>query len=94
MDAQQRDFLNLATPPARLTTEQVAWLLGFQPHDIPVLARQGLIRALGKPAHNAPKYYAYADLQEKLRDAKWLGKASEAIQSHWQRGNARRHNGD
>jgi hypothetical protein len=36
----QAEFLNLKTFPARLASDQAAWLIGCQPHNIPAeLAR-------------------------------------------------------
>lgn len=40
MNPEQKQFLSLERRPARLTTEQAAWLLGFNAHDIPILVPQ------------------------------------------------------
>jgi hypothetical protein len=90
MNPEQREFLNLARRPARLNVEQVAWLLGFQVHDIPRLVAAGLLRPLGRPGPNAPKFFGTADLEAAMQDRKWLARASEAIQSYWRDQNARK----
>lgn len=90
MDVHKREFLSLPTRPARVSSLECAYLLGIQEHDVPVLARHGLIRPLGKPAPSAPKFYSSAELEEKMRDTKWLHKVTEAIQGHWRAANASR----
>jgi len=37
-------FLNLKTPPGRLTVEQAAWFLGFSAHEIPILMAKRLLK--------------------------------------------------
>jgi hypothetical protein len=44
-------FLNLRHLPARLTTEQIAAVLGFHPHHIPLLVLGKFLRL-----DNAPKF--------------------------------------
>jgi hypothetical protein len=90
MNPEKREFLSLPKPPARLTAEQVAWMLGFETHDIPTLLRAGLLRPLGTPAPNSPKHFALIEIQERMQDVRWLARASGAIQSHWRTHNARR----
>jgi len=43
MNPQKLQFLNLRNLPARLTAEETSWLLGFNPHDIPILIATGLL---------------------------------------------------
>jgi len=89
MQSKQHEFLSLAgLLPARLSCEQTAWRLNFAEHDIPILTAAGILRPLGRPAPNAPKYYALADVEEIANNPKLLDKATSAIQSHWLR---RRH---
>jgi len=84
MQSKQHEFLSLAgVLPARLTCEQTAWRLNFAEHDIPILAAAGILRPLGRPAPNAPKYYALADVEELATNPKLLDKATATIQSHW-----------
>lgn len=79
--------MSLHTPPARLNQEQTAWYLGFQVHDIPTLVAAGLLKPLGKPVANGPKFFASVELQRLRDDAKWLARASDAIAAHWRRKN-------
>jgi len=58
MSSLRLQFLNLRNLPARLTSEEAAWFLGFAPHAVPVLVAAGLLKPLGQPARNAVKYFA------------------------------------
>ena len=89
MNTDKEQFLNLKTPPARLNAEQAAWYLGFSPHEIPILVTEGLLKPLGHPAQNAPKFFASVNLEEFRRDVKWLAKACDAISEHWKYRNHR-----
>ena len=55
-------LLNCRRLPARLRTGETAVLLGFQEHDIAPLIAANLLAPLGKPAPNAPKYFATVDV--------------------------------
>jgi hypothetical protein len=55
-------LLNCRRLPARLNTSEVAVLLGFQEHDIAPLIAARLMAPLGKPAPNAPKYFATVEI--------------------------------
>lgn len=90
MQQDMERFLNLKTPPGRLTAEQAAWFLGFSPHEIPVLIAKGLLRPLGRPAHNGQKFFLANALEELRRDEKWFGKASDAIVDYWRYKNSRK----
>jgi hypothetical protein len=87
MQQDREQFLNLNTYPARLKMEEAAWFLGFSPHEIPHLVSDGILKPLGHPAQNAPKFFALVTLEELRRDVKWLHKASEAICEHWKNRN-------
>jgi hypothetical protein len=76
--------------PARLDVSQTAKLLGFAPHDIPVLTAAKMLDALGTPASNAPKYYARVIVMEHANDPKWLDKTTRVIGRYWQTKRARR----
>ncbi len=89
MNTDKEQFLNLKTPPARLNAEQAAWYLGFSPHEIPILVTEGLLKPLGHPAQNAPKFFAFTNLEEFRRDVKWLAKACDTISEHWKYRNHR-----
>ena len=76
--------------PGRLTTGEAAVVIGCAEHDIPVLVATGLIKPLGNPAPNSPKYFAAVDVQTAAADPKWLGKATRVISNHWRTKNIRR----
>ena len=79
----------LGQPPARLTAEQVACVLNCQPHDIPALIHARLLKPLGNPSPNGANYFATADLLEIAKDRAWLAKMTTAINTHWQKQNAK-----
>ena len=69
MKEDQRQFLNLlGRPTARLTAEPVAWVLQFQPSDIPILIGARLLKSLGDPSPNGAKYFAASGFVESLED--------------------------
>lgn len=91
MSDDQRQFLALLTqPPARLTAEQVAWVLNFPEHSLARLVACGLLKPLGKPAPNGVKYFATVEVLALGRDRDWLHKASSVIREYWAEKNARR----
>ena len=94
MDSEQKQFLCLTKPPARLNPEQAAWYLGFRLHDIPILVSAGLLKPLGSPPPNGVKHFAASVVDELRQDAKWLARASDAIHRHWQFKNARKGKGN
>src|SRR6267378_7777666 len=85
MQQEIEQFLNLKTPPGRLTAEQAAWFLGFSAHEIPILIAKGLLKPLGHPAHNGQKYFLAKTLEELRRDEKWFGKASDGVTKRTER---------
>jgi hypothetical protein len=90
MKEEQHQFLNvLGHPPARLTVEQVAWVLGCQVHDIPILIAARLIKPLGNPAHNAVKFFSTAEILEQAKDRSWLTKITNTVNQAWQKKNKR-----
>jgi hypothetical protein len=76
-------LLNCHRLPARLNTSEVAVLLGFQEHDIAPLVAAKLLTPLGKPAPNAPKYFAAIEVLSCAEDCDWLSRATRAIAKHW-----------
>ena len=54
-------------------------------HDIPVLVRERLLSPLGKPAPNAPKFFARVVIERLATDVGWLDKASMATAKYWKR---------
>jgi hypothetical protein len=91
MKEEQQQFMALlGQAPVRLTVEQAAWLLGCQPHDIPILVGSRLLKPLGNPPANGIKYFSTAELLESTRDRSWLAKLTNTICQHWQKKNARK----
>lgn len=85
MKDDQREFMALlARPPARLTVEQVAWMLNCAAHDIPVLVAEHLLKPLGDPQPNGAKLFATCEVLELAADRAWLNRATHAIQQYWQ----------
>ena|SRR6202035_1669979 len=81
------EVLNCRRLPARLNTTEASILLGVQEHDVPVLVRARLLSPLGKPASNAPKYFAAVEIVERAADSGWLAEATKTLAKHWQRKN-------
>jgi hypothetical protein len=83
-------LLNCRRLPGRLNTSEAALLLGFQEHDIALLIAAKLVVPLGKPAPNAPKYFAAVEILARATDPPWLAKATMALAKHWQLKNQRK----
>lgn len=77
------ELLNLRRLPARLDVRQVACVLGFAEHDVPVLVKAKLLSPLGNPKPNSPKYYWAVEIEQLTRDRKWLDRATKVIADHW-----------
>lgn len=85
MTDDQYQFLNLGWWPARLTGQQVAWVLNCQPRDIPILIVAQLLKPLDDFALNGLNYFATADILEVAKDIAWLDKMTATIDAHWQK---------
>jgi hypothetical protein len=83
-------LLNCRRLPARLTTHETAVVLGFHEHDIPGLVAAKLLSPLGKPAPNAPKYYATVEIVTLSQDREWLSQATRALSKYWAEKNRRK----
>lgn len=83
-------LMNCRRLPARLTTGETAAILGFQEHDMAPLVAAKLLMPLGKPAPNAPKYFASVDILGAAEDREWLSQATRTLAKHWQGKNQRR----
>jgi len=84
------EFLNCRRLPARLNTSEASILLGIQEHDISALIAAKLLLPLGRPAANAPKYFAAVEIVERASNSGWLAEATKALAKHWQRKNQRK----
>jgi hypothetical protein len=76
-------LLNCRRLPARLNSSETALLLGFQEHDISTLVAARLLAPLGKPAANAPKYFAAVEVEALARNRDWLAQATKALAKYW-----------
>jgi hypothetical protein len=76
--------------PGRSLAEEVASMLGFKRHDIPILVKARLLRPLGNPAPHAVKYFAACEVQMLACDADWLGRATKAVATYWAKQNQKR----
>src|SRR6266851_7184467 len=83
-------LLNCRRLPGRLNTSEAALLLGFQEHDVALLVAGKLLVPLGKPAPNAPKYFAAVEIAERASDPEWLSSATKQLAKHWLRKNQRK----
>ena len=92
MNQDLERFLNLRNFPQRLTAAEVAGVLGLSPHEIPILVTKGLLKPLGHPAPNAPKFFLTATLKDLERDEKWHHKAADALQEYWRYKDSRKLN--
>jgi hypothetical protein len=89
MRDDQHQFLRLiGQAPARLTAEQAAWVLGCQPHDVPILVAARLLRPLGNPTPSCVKYFSRLEVLGLAQDRNWLVRATNVVNQHWQRKNA------
>ena len=90
LNDELKAFLNLLHLPASLNAAQAAALLGFKPHDIPVLIARDFLRPLGNPNSNCEKFFARVKIEELAADEKWLSRARAALHQHWRIKNASR----
>lgn len=90
MNNDSLTLLDLMRLPGRLTAEQAAPILGFSPHDIPVLVKAKLLRPLGNPPQQAVKFFASTEIEKLARDENWLGRATRAIYNFWATQNKKR----
>ena len=93
MNDELKDFLNLATLPARFNKEQAAGYLGFEPDHLTLFIQKGLLKPLGRPVQNSEKFFAKVDLEKLKNDREWLSKATAAISLYWQIKNERKAKG-
>lgn len=76
--------------PARLAAWMVAALLGYEEAHIPILVKAKLLKPLGNPKRNAPKYFARDYILALASNSRWLDRASEVLPSHWAERNAKK----
>ncbi len=83
-------LMNCRRLPARLTTAEASAVLGFQEHDVAPLIAAKLLTPLGKPAPNAPKYFATVDILAAAENREWLSQATRSLARYWQGKNLRK----
>jgi hypothetical protein len=69
--------------------EEAAWVLGCQPHDVPILVAVRLLKPLGSPLANGIKFFSSAEVTEMAKDRAWLAKMTQTISQHWHKRNVR-----
>jgi hypothetical protein len=79
----EKSVLFLPRLPARLNVDQAAEILGFLPHEMPVLLKAGLLKPLGKPAPNGHKFFCTQEITALSENRDWLDKATRAVARHW-----------
>lgn len=72
-------ILNAVRLPARLNSEQVAALLNCHKDYIQILIRKNLLTPLGRPSHNATRYFATQSIERLLQDEVFLEQATNAM---------------
>jgi hypothetical protein len=77
--AIQQGMANGQFWPACLCAEDAARFLGWPPYFMPLLARAGHLKPLGKPVQNSRKWYATVELGRLSRDPVWLDKAVRIV---------------
>ena len=92
MNQDLERFLNLRHLPQRLSVVEAAGVLNLSPHEISILVSKGLLKPLGHPAPNAPKFFLRAAIVDLERDEKWHGKATDTLQQYWRFKNSRKQN--
>jgi hypothetical protein len=65
--------------PACLDADAAARFLGWPAYFMPLLARAGHLKPLGKPGQNARKWYATVELERVGRDPVWLDRAIRIV---------------
>src|SRR5271156_3330766 len=76
-------LLSVRRLPGRINADQVAILLGFMPHDIPILVKAKMLKPLGSPAQQAVKYFAAAEIEKLAHEEAWPGGATKSTYNHW-----------
>lgn len=83
------DFMHLPVFPGRLCAWQTASICGCEEHHVPILVRARLLKPLGNPPRNAPKYFARDYVLRLAADERWLARMSDALVEHWAKRNAK-----
>jgi hypothetical protein len=73
------ELLSVRRLPGRLLAEEVAVLLGFKPHDIPVLVKAGLLKPLASGPTNCVKYFFAEEIESLPKNRLFFEKATRAV---------------
>jgi len=79
MDPERRDFLNLRSPPGRITVPEAAYKLGFEPDHVFILINAKMLKPLGDPPSGAMKYFLWSEIEELKNNKRWMAKATEFV---------------
>lgn len=85
-----KTVLNLVRLPASLPVAMTAAVLGFKPHEIPILVARGFLQRQGNPRPNSEKFFSLVEIEALANDVKWLSRARAAVNQHWRLKNARK----
>jgi hypothetical protein len=83
VDADRCRFLSQSRFPGRVNALEAGWLLGFSTREISILVVARLLKPLGHPKVNAPKFFHRPQIDSLEGDRAWMSKACDAISSYW-----------
>ena len=75
---------------ARINVETVAEIIGCTHEDVTLLMHADLLKPLGKPGQNAPKWFCSVEIVQLSADRKWLDDVTKTLSQYWRRKRARR----
>lgn len=85
------ELLTISRLPGRVDSYGAAVLIGAHVDDIQHLCKKRLLKPLGSidVSSNATKFFSTLEIQELMKDRKWLGRVTDAIYArHRQRNNS------
>lgn len=80
-------LLSLHRLPARLSAEEVGWILGFSREEIGILVVKKILKPLGNPNPNGRKVFATVEILRLGESSVWLDKATRTVSQHWRNRN-------
>lgn len=92
LNTNPHNWCALPLRPGRLTAAQTEITLGLPEGSCPILIKARLLKPLGNPPQNAPKYFGRNYVDALAADDKWLSKASDALVRHWRYRNSKKNN--
>jgi hypothetical protein len=84
------NILKLPRLPARLTSEETAFLLRIEKQDIPWIVEADILTPCGEPAETAQKWFCTADVLNLADSPDALSEMTKVISDRWAKKNARR----